>query len=106
MARLLGQLSSYDPRTAEIRLRRGATHYDHAHESTHRAQHDAQTLAWRTDQRLSRVPYLGRWSRLWVEWEAMRLAWAAMRLCGLPVDRAEGLRHWLTYLLAAIVPWL
>lgn len=105
MARLLAELSSYDPRTDRVTLRSGATEYEAEHEHQHRLQRKYRTLGWRAHEAFGCVPYLCRLARLWVEYEAMRMAWREMERLGLPVDRAEGWRHWRTYLWAAVLPW-
>ena len=75
-------MSTYDPREQRILLGRQASLYARAHEEAHAEQHRLLTRAWRANDRMSRVPYLCRFARLWVEWEACSMALHAMDLRG------------------------
>lgn len=67
-------MSTFDPSTGRVHLRRGASAYEREHELAHADQQRYRSLAWRAHERLGRVPYFCRFVRLWVEWEAARMA--------------------------------
>lgn len=71
--------SAYDPNRRRVLLAANASPYQQAHEMAHRAQHATETLAWRCHRRMMHAPYLCRFTRLWLEWEAARMALAGMR---------------------------
>ena len=68
----------------------GASPYEKAHEFAHFRQLNEKTRAWEWHRRMMFVPYLCRMTRIWLEWEAMRMALASMRqldICTPEVER-------------------
>lgn len=74
--------SHWDPNARRAHLSPHASRYEVFHEFAHREQQAEWTLAWRTHRRLMHSPWLCRFSRLVLEWEAARMALRAMREAG------------------------
>jgi hypothetical protein len=90
----------YNPHTKRVRIPKGASLYVIAHEHAHAEQHRSQTLVWRAHKAFSRIPYLCRLARFFLEWEASRMA---LKTCAewkqlTPAHCREARKSLLTYI--------
>jgi len=71
--------SRYDPKTKKIYLSKNAPCYVAVHEWAHAKQHRLLTIPYRFWEVTLFIPWLRRFARLWVEWEADSMARREMR---------------------------
>lgn len=81
--------SFFDPNRSRMMLAQNASAYERAHEEAHLEQQQAWTLAWRAHRRGMQLPWLCRWTRLWLEIEAAQMALTGMKRRGTWTHAAE-----------------
>lgn len=74
--------SFFDPNARRVWLAPDATPYQQCHETAHKWQQETQTMAWRAHRWAMHKPWLCRWTRVWIEWQAARMALRTMRWLG------------------------